>query len=150
MKKVYTLLAIALLGLVIGCSKERNEETTTTTETKEVITPTEITLKISSMNKNFDFTSAKVWVTDKSIYVSNQPVYPTNVLEKVNISSDGIMVLNTEKYIGKTLYFNVFSVEGKTQYPSYTTDVRKQIIFKDTFVNVPKKGNKITATTIIN
>lgn len=153
MKKIYSLFAIVVLGLV-SCSKENaTQETSTITDNSKVITtPTQVILKISSRKQNFDFSTAKVWVTDKTIYENNQPVFPTNVLEKVSISNDGTMVFDTEKYIGKTLYFNVFSeVSGQiTLHSSRIVDKNNRTIYQDSFSNTPKKGSKVDATTTIN
>lgn len=153
MKKIYSLFAIVVLGLV-SCSKENaTQETSTITDNSKVITtPTQVILKISSRKQNFDFSTAKVWVTTQSVIQNNEPVFPTNVLEKVSISSEGIMMLDTEKYIGKTLYFNVFSeVSGQiTLHSSRIVDKNNRTIYQDSFSNTPKKGSKVDATTTIN
>lgn len=127
--------------------------TTTTTNNSQVITtPTQVILNISSRKKNFDFSTAKVWVTPQSVIQNNEPVFPTNVLEKVSISSEGVMTLDTEKYIGKTLYFNVFTeVSGQVSLIPYSiSDRSNKVTFKDALVNVPKKGTKIVSSITIN
>lgn len=153
MKKIYSLFAIVVLGLM-SCSKENTtQETSTITDNSKVITtPTQVILKISSRKQNFDFSTAKVWVTTQSVIQNNEPVFPTNVLEKVSISSEGIMMLDTEKYIGKTLYFNVFTeASGKISLIPYTiTDKNNKVTFKDALTTIPQKGTKVESLITIN
>lgn len=153
--KTYIVRIIVLSIFAISCSKNESG-TEVTSETKTIIieekTSTQINLKISSFSKNFDFKNVQIWVTDKSIYTNDIPLLPTSTLEKINVSTDGKASLNTDKYIGKTLFFNVLRVEstGITLHP--TPKVENNITTNkdtDSYSFVPEKNVEVSTTLLV-
>lgn len=150
-----TVKIVALVAILVSCSKKDEEVTvtTSTTTTEEVEkTPTQIDLKISSFTKGFDFNNVQVWVTDHSIYTNDVPSFPTKTLEKVSVSSQGKVTIDTEKYVGKKLYFNVFKVVGDkiTLHPTPKTESNTTTNKNtDGYSYVPQKDVKATVTIIV-
>ncbi|MDO4783384.1 MAG: hypothetical protein Q4A09_09250 [Capnocytophaga felis] len=157
MKKIIknTVKIIALVAILVSCSKGGEEvATTSTTTTQEEVenTPTQIDLKINSFTKGFDFSNVQIWVTDQSIYANDVSSFPTKTLEKVNVSSEGKVTIDTKKYVGKKLYFNVFRVEGDkiTLHPTPKTENNTATNKNtDAYSYVPQKGVKATVTIIV-
>ncbi|AEK23123.1 Hypothetical protein Ccan_10050 [Capnocytophaga canimorsus Cc5] len=150
-----TVKIITFAAIFVSCSKSEEEVTTTsdTTTTTEIEkTSTQIELKVSSFTKGFDFNNVQIWVTDQSIYKNDIPLHPTNTLEKVAVSSEGKVTIDTEKYVGKMLYFNVFRVEGNkiTLHPTPKTE-NNTTINKNTdgYSYKPERNVKATVTIIV-